>query len=105
ATVAQEFFRGARARRAMTGESAGTAVVGAGGRQRRRLRGAAAHARVARVGRNRRRYGGYLVHAGVAIALVGVAGSTSFQHQRFATLAPGQSVHLDGYTFTYQAPT
>ncbi|HTU95465.1 MAG TPA: cytochrome c-type biogenesis CcmF C-terminal domain-containing protein [Solirubrobacteraceae bacterium] len=85
-TVAQEFFRGARARRAMTGESLGGALV-------------------ALVRRNRRRYGGYLVHAGVAVALVGVAGSTSFQHQRFATLKPGQSVHLDGYTFTYKHPT
>src|ERR1700753_3781081 len=55
--------------------------------------------------RNRRRYGGYLVHAGVSVALVGVAGSTSFQHQRFATLKPGQSVHLDGYTFKYIHPT
>jgi cytochrome c-type biogenesis protein CcmF len=86
ASVAQEFFRGARARRAMTGESPGEALV-------------------ALVRRNRRRYGGYLVHAGVAVALVGVAGSTSFQHQRYATLAPGQSVHLDGYTLKYTHPT
>jgi cytochrome c-type biogenesis protein CcmF len=86
ATVAQEFFRGARARRAMTGESPAGAVV-------------------ALVRRNRRRYGGYLVHAGVAVALVGVAGSTSFQHQRYATLKPGQSVHLDGYTLRYTHPT
>jgi cytochrome c-type biogenesis protein CcmF len=86
ATVAQEFFRGARARRAMTGESPIGALL-------------------ALVQRNRRRYGGYLVHAGVAVALVGVAGSTSFQHQRYATLAPGQSVHLDGYTLTYRRPT
>ncbi|HEY1716534.1 MAG TPA: cytochrome c-type biogenesis CcmF C-terminal domain-containing protein [Solirubrobacteraceae bacterium] len=86
ATVAQEFFRGARARRAMTGESLARSLV-------------------ALVRRNRRRYGGYLVHAGVAVALVGVAGSTSFQHQRFATLRPGQSVHLDGYTFRYLHPT
>jgi cytochrome c-type biogenesis protein CcmF len=86
ATVAQEFFRGARARRAMTGESPAGALV-------------------ALVQRNRRRYGGYLVHAGVAVALVGVAGSTSFQHQRYATLAPGQSVHLDGYTLRYVRPT
>jgi cytochrome c-type biogenesis protein CcmF len=86
ATVAQEFFRGARARRAMTGESRGGALV-------------------ALVRRNRRRYGGYLVHAGVAVALVGVAGSTSFQHQRQAILKPGQSVHLDGYTVKYTHPT
>jgi cytochrome c-type biogenesis protein CcmF len=41
----------------------------------------------------------------VAVALVGVAGSTSFQHQRYATLAPGQSVRLDGYTLRYTHPT
>ncbi|MGZ4190883.1 MAG: heme lyase CcmF/NrfE family subunit [Solirubrobacteraceae bacterium] len=86
ATVAQEFVRGAGARRALTGESPPAAVL-------------------ALVQRNRRRYGGYIVHAGVAVALVGVAASTSFQHQRYATLRPGQSVHLDGYTVRYVRPT
>jgi cytochrome c-type biogenesis protein CcmF len=86
ATVAQEFFRGTRARRAMTGESAGGALV-------------------ALVARNRRRYGGYIVHAGVAVALVGVAASTSFQHQRTATLLPGQSARVDGYDVKYVRPT
>jgi len=86
ATVGQEFFRGAQARRAMTGESPPVAVV-------------------ALVRRNRRRYGGYIVHAGIAVALIGVAASTSFQHQRYATLKPGQSVHLDGYTVRYVRPT
>jgi cytochrome c-type biogenesis protein CcmF len=57
------------------------------------------------VRRNRRRYGGYIVHAGVAIALVGVAGSTSFQHSREATIGPGQSVKVDGYKVTYLRPT
>ena len=56
------------------------------------------------VRRNRRRYGGYIVHFGVAIALVGVAASTSFQHQRRAVLSPGQSVSSDGYTYTYVRP-
>ena len=79
ASVVQEFYRGVRARRAMTSAS--------------RRRGAAGL-----VARNRRRYGGYIVHAGVAVALVGVAASTSFQHQRTATLKPGQSVRTDGYT-------
>ncbi len=85
ATVAQEFFRGTRARRAMTGDSPPAALAGL-------------------VRRNRRRYGGYIVHAGVAIALVGVAASTSFQHQRFATLTPGHSVRIDGYKVTYVRP-
>jgi cytochrome c-type biogenesis protein CcmF len=86
ATVAQEFFRGVRARQAMTSERAPLALVSL-------------------VRRNRRRYGGYLVHAGVAIALIGVAASTSFQHSRTANLVPGQSVRLDGYTIRYVKPT
>jgi cytochrome c-type biogenesis protein CcmF len=57
------------------------------------------------VRRNRRRYGGYIVHAGVAVALIGVAASTSFQHSRTATLKPGQSVRLDGYRIRYLRPT
>jgi cytochrome c-type biogenesis protein CcmF len=85
AGVAQEFYRGTRARTRMAGESPPVAVV---------------HL----VRRNRRRYGGYIVHLGVALALVGVAGSTSFQHARHALLSPGQSVAEDGYTFTYVKP-
>jgi cytochrome c-type biogenesis protein CcmF len=86
ASVAQEFYRGVRARQAMTSEAAPVALG--------RL-----------VRRNRRRYGGYIVHAGIAIALIGVAASTSFQHSRTATIRPGQSVTLDGYRFRYVRPT
>jgi cytochrome c-type biogenesis protein CcmF len=86
ATVTQEFFRGARARAAMTSEPIPVALGGL-------------------VRRNRRRYGGYIVHAGVAIALIGVAASTSFQHQRTATLRPGQSARIDGYTIKYVRAT
>ena len=86
ATVAQEFFRGTRARAAITKEPPPAALL-------------------ALVRRNRRRYGGYIVHLGVAIALIGVAASTSFQHQRDAFLSPGQSVRVDGYTFRYVRPT
>jgi cytochrome c-type biogenesis protein CcmF len=85
ATVIQEFVRGTRVRGRAAGEPPPLAFV--------RL-----------VSRNRRRYGGYIVHLGVVIALVGVAASTSFQHQRRATLRPGQSVRSDGYTFTYVKP-
>ena len=60
---------------------------------------------LALVRRNRRRYGGYIVHAGVAVALVGIAASTSFQHQRTATLTPGQSVRTDGYDIKYVRAT
>jgi cytochrome c-type biogenesis protein CcmF len=85
ASVGQEFFRGIRARQAMTAEPPPLALV--------RL-----------VRRNRRRYGGYIVHAGVALALVGVAASTSFQHSRTATIKPGQSVMVDGYRIKYVRP-
>jgi len=86
ATVAQEFVRGTRARAAMTSEPAPVALAGL-------------------VRRNRRRYGGYIVHAGVAVALIGVAASTSFQHQRTATLSPGQSARIDGYSIKYVRAT
>ena len=84
--VVHEFWRGIRARQAMTSESSPVALL--------RL-----------VRRNRRRYGGYIVHAGVAVALIGVAASTSFQHSRVATIGPGQSVANDGYRFAYVRPT
>jgi cytochrome c-type biogenesis protein CcmF len=86
AAVGQEFVRGVRARRAMTREPVPVAFL--------RL-----------IRRNRRRYGGYIVHAGVAVALIGVAASTSFQHSRYATLMPGQSARIDGYTIRYVQPT
>ena len=86
AAVAQEFYRGVRARQAMTAESPPVALG--------RL-----------VRRNRRRYGGYIVHAGVAFALIGVAASTSFQDSRTATIGPGQSVMIHGYKVRYVRAT
>jgi cytochrome c-type biogenesis protein CcmF len=86
AAVGQEFLRGTRARHAMSGEPAPVALF-------------------ALVRRNRRRYGGYVVHAGVAVALIAVAASTSFQHSHYATLSPGQSTRIDGYTVRYVKPT
>jgi cytochrome c-type biogenesis protein CcmF len=86
AAVLQEFVRGVRARRAMTSEAPPVALVSL-------------------VRRNRRRYGGYIVHAGVAVALIGVAASTSFAHSRYANLKPGQSAQVDGYTIHYARAT
>ena len=86
AAVAQEFWRGVRARRAMTHEAAPVALASL-------------------VRRNRRRYGGYTVHAGLAVLLIGVAGSSSFQHSRYATMKPGQSANIDGYNIRYVRPT
>jgi cytochrome c-type biogenesis protein CcmF len=55
--------------------------------------------------RNRRRYGGYVVHGGIALLLIGVAASSSFQHSRNVTLGPGQSTSVDGYKIAYVRPT
>ena len=85
-TVVQEFYRGAAARRAMTHDPWPVAVV-------------------ALVRRNRRRYGGYIAHFGFAVMLIGVAGSSSFQHTRQALLRPGQSVTDGGYSFRYVRQT
>src|SRR5579884_331065 len=85
-SVAQELLRGTGARRATTREAPPIALV--------RL-----------VRRNRRRYGGYIVHAGVAVLLIGVAASSSFQHSREVTLAPGQRARVDGYAIKYVRPT
>ncbi len=84
--LGQEFWRGAAARRSLTGEALPTALVGI-------------------VSRNRRRYGGYLVHAGVAVLLIGIAASSSFQTKRDVNLRPGESAVVDGRTVTYERAT
>jgi cytochrome c-type biogenesis protein CcmF len=86
AAVAQEFFRGARARRVMTGESWPRALA--------RL-----------TGRNRRRYGGFLVHAGMAVLFLGVAASSAFIQQRDVRLSPGQTTKVGDYKVTYVRAT
>jgi cytochrome c-type biogenesis protein CcmF len=85
-TIAQEFYRGVRARRRMHGESIPLAL---------------AHL----VARNRRRYGGYVVHLGVLIYFVAFAGM-AFKQEREATLKPGESVEMTSpfghsYRFTH----
>jgi cytochrome c-type biogenesis protein CcmF len=86
AAIVQEFWRGVGARRAMTHDSPPVALAQL-------------------VRRNRRRYGGYIVHAGLAVLLIGVAASSSFQHSHDVLLSPGQHVAVDGYTIRYVRPT
>ncbi|MBV9803193.1 MAG: heme lyase CcmF/NrfE family subunit, partial [Solirubrobacterales bacterium] len=81
-----ELWRGVAARRAITHDAVPIALVGL-------------------IRRNRRRYGGYIVHAGLAVLLVGVAASSSFQHSQDVILSPGQSARVDGYTIRYVRPT
>jgi cytochrome c-type biogenesis protein CcmF len=84
--LAQEFWRGARARRSLSGGSLPAGLV-------------------AVVSRNRRRYGGYIVHAGIAVLLIGIAASSSFQTNRDVNLRPGESTVVDGREITYVRPT
>ncbi len=86
AGVLQEMLRGARARHRLTGDAYPASFAGL-------------------VRRNRRRYGGYTVHLGFAVAMIGVAASSAFQHSNTVTLKPGQSTTVHGYTFTYVRPT
>jgi cytochrome c-type biogenesis protein CcmF len=86
AAVAQELWRGTAARHALTGDPLPRALTGL-------------------IRRNRRRYGGYIVHAGLAVLLVGVAASSSFQHSHDVMLLPGQTAKVDGYTIRYVRPT
>ena len=69
--MAQEFWRGVRARRAMSDDSVPRALVSL-------------------VRRNRRRYGGYIVHAGIAVLFVGIAASTAFKDVRDVQPRPGR---------------
>ena len=45
------------------------------------------------------------MHAGLAVMLVGVAASSSFQHSQDVVLSPGQKASVDGYTIRYVRPT
>ena len=84
--VGQEYWRGMRARRAMSDDSWPRALVSL-------------------VRRNRRRYGGYLVHVGVTVLFAGVAASSAFQDVRDVQLQRGQTARIGGYELTYARPT
>ncbi|HKG36823.1 MAG TPA: cytochrome c-type biogenesis CcmF C-terminal domain-containing protein, partial [Solirubrobacterales bacterium] len=84
--LGQELWRGAAARRQLSGGSVPGSVL-------------------AVAARNRRRYGGYVVHAGLVLLLVGIAASSSFQTNRDVSLRPGESAEVGGYRLTYERPT
>ena len=84
--VAQEFWRGARARRAMSGDGPAPAVVWL-------------------VRRNRRRYGGYIVHAGMALLFMGIAASSALQDTSDANVRPGGTMRVGDYEVRYVRPT
>jgi cytochrome c-type biogenesis protein CcmF len=86
AAIAQEFARGLSARRATARESPPVALI-------------------SMIRRNRRRYGGYIVHVGIAVLFIGVAASSTFQHEQQLTLRRGQAVRVGAYTMRYMRPT
>ena len=81
-----EFWRAGSTRHALTGEAYPRALATA-------------------VGRNRRRYGGYIVHAGIALTLIGIAASSSFQTNRDLRLQVGQTAKVGDYTIAYRKLT
>jgi len=85
-SVGQEFWRGVRVRRAMTGDGPLAALL-------------------ALVSRNRRRYGGYLIHVGMAVLFIGIAASTAFNDTADVRMSPGDKTTVGGYQFTYVKPT
>jgi len=82
-SIALEFARGTRARRALGASS---------------WRGAFAQL----VAHNRRRYGGYVVHAAVVLLVIGVVGSSLFQTVREQSLRPGETMTAGDYTLVYR---
>jgi cytochrome c-type biogenesis protein CcmF len=86
ATVAMEFYRGTRARQAMMGEGAATALL--------RL-----------TAKNRRRYGGYVIHIGVVMIYLAITGTSAFREEKQITLTPGDSFAIGRYTLRYDGVT
>jgi len=81
-TIAQEFWRGMRARQALLHERAPQAL-----------------ARV--IGKNRRRYGGYVIHIGIVMAFVGVAASSVFRIEVQQTVKPGEEFQAGRYRLRF----
>ena len=82
ATIVLEFYRGVRARHRGHGDNYLIALP--------RL-----------VWRHKPRYGGYIVHLGIVLLAMGIIGSQGFSTNKEATLAPGESMEVRGYTLTF----
>ncbi len=82
--TAYEFYRGVIARHRRAGESLPVALL---------------HL----AERNRRRYGGYIIHLGVVLFAIGNIGMVFYQTQTQATVPPGGSLAIAGYTVTYRS--
>lgn len=83
ATVVMEFQRGIGARGRMVHEAPPRALANL-------------------IAKNNRRYGGYIVHVGVALAFVGIVGSSFFKTEVKRSVSQGQSFAVGPYLLTYQ---
>jgi cytochrome c-type biogenesis protein CcmF len=77
-TIVWEFYRGAKARHDLTGESYFAGLMNL-------------------TLRNRRRYGGYIVHLAIALFFIGVTGSQMFKREEQQQLQRGQTMRIGGY--------
>src|SRR5215813_7994062 len=81
-TIILEFYRGTRARRAVSGGTIWQAFVSL-------------------IRRNRRRYGGYIVHFGIVLIFVGITGSSAYQIEQNVVLHPGESALVGTFVLQY----
>jgi cytochrome c-type biogenesis protein CcmF len=82
-TIFLDFYRGGRARKAMTGGSFPGALW-------------------ALLIRNKRRYGGYLVHLGIVLVFFGITGD-AFKTEKQVAVNKGDSFNIKHYTIRYDS--
>ncbi|HSC93198.1 MAG TPA: heme lyase CcmF/NrfE family subunit [Gaiellaceae bacterium] len=82
-SIALEFGRGTRARKALGARTWPGALSSL-------------------VAQNRRRYGGYVVHASIVLLAIGIAGSSAYQTVREVQARPGQSFAVGDYSLSYR---
>jgi cytochrome c-type biogenesis protein CcmF len=84
--IMQEFYRGAKVRRASKGENWLVALS-------QLLR------------RNQRRYGGYIVHLGVVMIMIAIVGHNVYQSEGQANLARGETIQVENYVLAFTGLT
>ena len=83
ASIAMEFGRGTRARKALGARTWPGAFSSL-------------------IGQNRRRYGGYIVHAAIVLLAIGIAGSSAYQTVAEVQARPGQTFAVGDYVLRHE---
>lgn len=81
-TIFMEFRRGVTARRHLVSERPARALMNL-------------------IAKNNRRYGGYIIHVGVALAFVGIVGSSFFRTEVKKSIKPGGSFDVGPYELVF----